>query len=177
MVYDETFTAIRAYCIRRLPVSEVNDAVAEVYAIAWRRMDDIPDGEGARLWLFGIARNVIRNTTRSMRRRERLNWRLLATPSASSLDPETIVVRRSEDNRVLEALSHLRESDRELLRLRVWEDLTTEEIASVLDIDRHAVSMRFSRARSRLAKRLDMDESTTRPTFDPHPVREGGDSQ
>jgi DNA-directed RNA polymerase specialized sigma24 family protein len=33
--------------------------VAETFAIAWRRVDAIPAGDQARLWLYGVARNVL----------------------------------------------------------------------------------------------------------------------
>ena len=42
-IYDGHFVAIRSYCLRRLPASEVSDAVAEVFLVVWRRIDDVPD--------------------------------------------------------------------------------------------------------------------------------------
>jgi hypothetical protein len=45
-LFDAHFDAVRAYCIRRLPLAEANDATSEVFLIAWRRLEDIPqDGE------------------------------------------------------------------------------------------------------------------------------------
>ncbi|MDH3730715.1 MAG: sigma-70 family RNA polymerase sigma factor [Acidimicrobiia bacterium] len=173
-LYDEHFVAIRSYCLRRLPVSEVNDAVAEVFLVVWRRIDDVPEGEDAPLWLYGIARNVVRNADRSLRRRARLNGRLGPLGALSEPETETLVIRRSEDNEVLEGLANLRSADQEILRLSIWEELSNTEIADMLGIDAHAVTMRLSRARNRLARRLGMERAHgTRA--EPQPIGEGGE--
>jgi RNA polymerase sigma factor (sigma-70 family) len=173
-LYDEHFVAIRGYCLRRLPVFEVNDAVAEVFLVVWRRIDDVPGGDDAALWLYGIARNVVHSVDRSKRRRAHLNRRLLGFGSAPEIDTETVVVRRSEDSEVLEQLAKLRPADQEILRLSIWEELTNTEIAAVLGIDAHAATMRLSRARNRLAGRLGMDKTPRQTRTDPRPVGEGG---
>ena len=100
-LYDNSFEPIRSYCIRRLPVSEVNDAVSDVFLVAWRRIDEVPQGEEARLWLYGIARNVVRNAERSRRRRARLQGRLESLSPTTGPTPESVVVRRAEDEEVL----------------------------------------------------------------------------
>jgi RNA polymerase sigma factor (sigma-70 family) len=174
-LYDEHFVAIRSYCLRRLPVGEVNDAVAQVFLVVWRRIGNVPEGDAATLWLYGIARNVVRNVNRSTRRRTRLEGRLRRFGHRSAIDPETVVVRRSEDGKLLEELAKLRPADQEILRLSVWEELTNTEIAEVLGIDAHAVTMRLSRARNRLAGRLGIDKTPRRMPTDPEPVGEGGE--
>jgi len=156
-------------------VSEVNDAVAEVFLVLWRRIDDAPEGDDAPLWLYGVARNVVRNTHRSVRRRTRLNGKLGPLQRAVEPDPEMLVVRRSTDNEVLKALSELRQADQEILRLSFWEDLTNIEIATVVGIEPHAVTMRLGRARNRLARRLGMDQREQRTWADPQPVGKGGE--
>ena len=68
-IYDGYLVAIPSYCLRRLPTSDANDAVAEAFLVVWRRIDDVPDGDEASLWLYGIAHNVVRNVDRAARRR------------------------------------------------------------------------------------------------------------
>ena len=173
-LYDESFAQIRTYCLRRLPPSEVNDAVADVFLVAWRRIDKAPDGDDARLWLYGIARNVVRNVDRSIRRRSRLRGRLGGLAANADPTPEAVVVRRAEDEEVLRKLEDLRPIDREVLRLSVWEQLGNNEIATVLDIDPHAVTMRLRRARRRMARGLGI-ESPISPSVKPQPANERGE--
>lgn len=173
-IYDDCFPAIQSYCIRRVPLGEVNDTVAEVFLVAWRRIDDAPPAEEAPLWLYGIARNVIRNSQRAGRRRLRLRAKAQGVRAASTPNPETIVVRRSEDEEVLRALDALRPTDREVLRLSIWEELTNAEIAGLLDLDPHAVTMRLTRARKRMARQLGIDEVTA-TRIDLQPIGQGGE--
>lgn len=55
-LYEEYYDAMRDYCLRRLPSDDTNDALAEIFMVVWRRLNSVPDGDQARLWLFGVAR-------------------------------------------------------------------------------------------------------------------------
>lgn len=156
-LYDGNLDPLRRYCFRRLPVDEVDDAVAEVFLVAWRRMSDVPDGDEARLWLYGIARNVVRNQHRSERRQRRLTSRVRRSERRVVRDPGAEVVRRADYQETLDCLATLREQDQEILRLAAWEELRPAEIGRVVGIDPHAASTRLSRARDRLAHAMHMD--------------------
>ena len=58
-MFESHHEAIQRYCFRRLPASDANDAVAEVFLVAWRRIADAPAGDGQLPWLYGIGRNVV----------------------------------------------------------------------------------------------------------------------
>ena len=56
-LYEENARDLLAYAQRRVPVAEdAADLVAETYLIAWRRIGEVPRGDEARLWLYGVAR-------------------------------------------------------------------------------------------------------------------------
>jgi RNA polymerase sigma-70 factor (ECF subfamily) len=126
-LYEGNLDPLRRYCFRRLPPDEVDDAVAEVFLVAWRRIKDVPDGDAARLWLYGIARNVVRNQRRSDRRQLRLASRVRRTGSRVAPDPGVEVVRRADYQETLDRLATLREGDQEILRLAAWEELKPAE--------------------------------------------------
>jgi DNA-directed RNA polymerase specialized sigma24 family protein len=42
----------------------VQDAFADVFLTAWRRLDDVPEGDAARVWLYATARRVIADQRR-----------------------------------------------------------------------------------------------------------------
>ena len=68
-------------------LEDADDAVAEAYAIAWRRQHDIP--RGAELgWLIGVTRRVLANARRSGRRAGALHALLELSP----LDREAVVL-------------------------------------------------------------------------------------
>jgi len=160
-LYDEHYDEVHAFCVRRVGRDDADDAAAEVFATAWRRIDHV-DTSSARAWLFGVARMVVLNQWRSTSRRGRLRDRVKGVASSTPELPEMIVVRRAEDEAVIVGLSQLRDTDREILRLAAWEELTGPEIAVVLGISLSAVQQRLHRAKKRLAARLEPAAVTSR---------------
>jgi RNA polymerase sigma-70 factor (ECF subfamily) len=167
-LYDATYADIVAYCRRRVDPDTVGDAVGEVYLTAWRRFDDLPTGTSGRLWLFGVARHVIANLTRSAARRERLHLRLVSDPTAVAVaDPGS----DEAASRVLEAFATLGDDDQEVLRLVTWEALSHAEAGEILGCSANAVGIRVHRARARLAAALATDRfEADPPPTDPTPT-------
>jgi RNA polymerase sigma-70 factor (ECF subfamily) len=152
LVYHTHYGAIAAYVRRRVHTSEAEDVIAETFLVAWRRLEDIPAGEMALAWLYGVARRVISDRQRSIRRRERLLARLLSFgQKVEELDESASMVEHSA---VQSALAQLRPADQELLRLAEWEELTTAELAGVLRCSKNAVAIRLHRAHRRFAHAL-----------------------
>jgi RNA polymerase sigma-70 factor (ECF subfamily) len=163
-LYELHQQAIRDYCRRRLADHLVDDAVAETFLTAWRRIDDVPHGNDALLWLYRVAYRVIGHQWRSTGRRRRLNDKLRSTASRPETDAGEQLVENEEHRLVLEAAGHLGERDAEVLRLATWEQLPTNDIAALLDIAPNAVKQRIHRAKRNLAReyrRLDARRPTT----------------
>ena len=159
--YEEHYGAVLAYCRRRVGGADAQDATAEVFTIVWRKIDDLPDHENLRSWLFGIAYRVVGHQWRSQRRYRRLRDRVAGVAERVDAGPELVVVQREQDRRVLAAAKRLRSADQEILRLAGWEALPHAEIAEVLGISIAAVDQRFHRAKQRLAR--EYDRITGRP--------------
>lgn len=156
--FEELFSAhygdVLAYAVRRCRSHEdAEDVVAETFAVAWRRVTEIPEGERARLWLFGTAHLVRLNHHRGEHRRQSLLERIRRTARPVSLRGAEVEVVERE--RIQRAFAALHGYDREVLKLHVWEQLSAEDIATTLDISTAAVWKRLQRARDRLAEELD----------------------
>jgi RNA polymerase sigma-70 factor (ECF subfamily) len=152
-LYAEHGRALLAYAVRRVTdAQDAADVLAETFLVAWRRLDDVPEGEAARLWLYGVARRVLANQQRSERRRDRLAERLRhELAEALPVTP----VATAEAGAVHAALCGLGPEDQEVLRLCAWEDLAPAEIARVLGISQIAARSRLHRARRRLQTALE----------------------
>jgi RNA polymerase sigma-70 factor, ECF subfamily len=149
-LFDSTYNAIFRYCVRRLGPTDAEDAAADVFAVAWRRIEDMPEGDARKAWLFGVAHRVVGSQYRSRQRRNRLSARLeQTTPQGPGTSSDI------EFDELLTALDQLSKTDQELLRLSSWDGLDRTEIASVLGIKENAVDQRLHRARARLRARLD----------------------
>lgn len=154
-LFDSYALAVERYCLRRLPQDAAVDAAADVMLVAWRRISDVPDGEASKLWLYGVARRVVAEAQRSRRRRGRLVAKVGGTVQRSEEGPEVQVVQRAEDQELLEAMGRLKDMDREILQLRIWEELARSEVASLLSISEAGVDKRFGRALKRLRRSLE----------------------
>jgi len=71
-----------------------------------------------------------------------------------SPQPESILVRSQEEDVIAEGLASLSELDRAAIILRYWQDFSEEEIAATLSLTVSAVKSRLHRARLQLAKVL-----------------------
>lgn len=151
-IFREHFRDLLAYALRRVDEpADAADVVAETYLTAWRRLDRVPDGPEARLWLFGAARRVTANHRRGRMRRdalaERLRSHLAGLPATEEPDDGTAEVVR-------EAMAALKPDDREVLALVCWEELDPSEAARVLGIPAATARTRLHRARRRMREQL-----------------------
>ena len=144
---------ILGYAMRRVDNRETAaDVMAEVFAVAWRKIDVVPDGEQARLWLFGVARNVVSNQNRGIRRRNNLAGHLASQIAGTDLEPE--VTESSETGAVLKAMKDLREDERELLQLVIWDGLKPSQAAKVVGIPGTTARTKMHKARLKLRTAL-----------------------
>ena len=153
--YREHYWAVSRYVARRLDgrTSEVEEVVAEVFTVAWRRRTDLP---GSPLpWLYGVARNCLANAVRGYGRRRRLVDRLGNDETAHGRQIVDSPDAETPGSWVHDALARLSEADREVLRLTAWEELGIDEVAVALGCGRRAASMRLHRARRRLRAEID----------------------
>jgi RNA polymerase sigma-70 factor (ECF subfamily) len=172
-IYRRFFKQVQAYCARRVPGSEVADAVADTFLVAWRRMDQIPDGEATLPWLYAVAYRVLSHHWRYKGRSRRLLERLHGLSDLGPSDPEVLLVRREEYRVVIAASARLRPIDQEILRLTLWEELSHADVAFVLGINTSAVKQRAYRARRNLASEY---QKLTRDRLPPAARKGGGGS-
>jgi RNA polymerase sigma-70 factor, ECF subfamily len=148
--FREHSADVLAYALRRTDAASAEDVVAEVFLIAWRREDRVPETDPV-LWLYSVARRVLANQRRAARRRDALVAVLGPLARRHTGDPEPA----GSPLRV--ALARLRPDDREVLMLTAWEGLDASQAGVVLGCTAQAVHTRLHRARGRLQAELDRE--------------------
>lgn len=150
-IFDRHRDRVFRHVLRLVPVmADADDAVAITFLEAWRRREDARLVDGSLLpWLLVTATRVTQNLNRSARRHRALLAKLPAEDHAHDH------AERIDDGPASEALRHLALSDRHVITLCVLEGLTDHEAAVVLDLPVGTVKSRLSRAKRRLAARLD----------------------
>lgn len=154
-LYEEHHREVLSYFLRRVDRDMAYDATEDVFVIAWRRLDSIPQGESELPWLYSVSKGVLANQRRKVMRFGRLLGRLRDQRPATTPSPEHQVIKSEEHRAVLVALATLSERDQEVLRLAVWEELPHAEIGEILGCSRGAVDVRVHRATRRLVKAFD----------------------
>ncbi|MBF0816339.1 sigma-70 family RNA polymerase sigma factor [Microbacterium paludicola] len=140
--------ALLCYLQRRLAPEDAADAVAEVMATAWRRERALPDDpEQARMWLFGIARNVLLHAQRGEVRRSNLADRLRSLVARSAPPADRGV-------EVRDALARLEPDLAELVRLVHWDGFSLAEAAVHLEVPASTARGRYQRAKQLLREAL-----------------------
>ena len=151
--------AVRSYVVRRAGGGiGVDDAVADTFLVAWRRLDEVP--EPPRPWLLGVARRVLADQRRGLRRRRSLSDRLaLASSARSAWEPPAGISAE-----LAGALRELTGHEREALMLVAWDGLTPAEAAVAAGCSATAFRVRLHRARRRVAAQLGIEPATTNVT-------------
>jgi RNA polymerase sigma-70 factor (ECF subfamily) len=160
-LFHETRTDLLAYILRRSRNAEdAADVLAETYLIAWQKLDRVPKGERARLWLFGVARNLLLKGASRRRSGNALVERLAA--ELRSADPAHSSVDYERRDALQAVLATLPVRDREILTMTAWESLTPRQIATVMGTSANIVRVRLHRARARLKRQLELERSIMR---------------
>ncbi len=128
------------------------DVIGEVFLTAWRRLEDMPAGEHARLWLYGVARRCWPTTIEASEGADRRPRPDLA---AAYRPPEFT----GERSQIAAALRRLPDAEREL-RVRLAADLGDD------DARRH-----LERWLARLRERADAGDDHARQVLAEWPDR------
>jgi RNA polymerase sigma-70 factor (ECF subfamily) len=143
----------------------VDDAVADTFLTVWRCLDEVPAGVATLVWLYRVAHRVIGHQRRSITRRGRLHERLRSVEIRPTEAADDDLVDGVESRRILTALAQLGDTDADVLRLVIWEELPVASAAVVLGIEPDTARQRLHRARRNLAR--EYDRLNSRPTLIP----------
>ena len=160
-IFDRHYAAVFRFAERRVGRDQASEVAAETLARAFAKRGSFRlDAAGALPWLLGIASKLI------LHERRRFVRYLAAVERASAelqtADPEGdlgAADRRLDAPgdwaRMRAALLQLADTDRELLLLITWDELSYEDAAAVLGLPIGTVRSKLHRAKARLRELLE----------------------
>lgn len=140
---------VHGILLARVPWSEVDDLVQDVFLLAFRRLPSLRDTSAFGAWLAMIARNRAMDFHRRSREMTEL--------------PEELAGRKSlkaEASEALELIRGLPEAYRETLVLRLVEGMTGPEIAERTNLTPASVRVNLHRGMKLLREKLGGQEAT-----------------
>lgn len=156
-LFDAHAAAVHRYLRRRVSnPADVDDLVADVFLVAWRKLGEIPrDAELP--WLYRAAWMELANQRRKVVPLPVGGAADLEAGTPPEADPADRVIDNAE---VAAAWQQLNPKEREILRLTAWEGLTGDALARAVGMSTGAAASALSRARSHFAELLVQEAPT-----------------
>lgn len=157
-LYRAFFPRVYNFIFARLKDAALTDeAAADVFWNVYRRLSMFNAGRASfSTWIFSIAANVAADYARRRGRLQETAWEEFFDPAVpEELSPEAKVLSEEGNRECLEAVGALlSESERDIIALRYWADLSNKEIAEVTGLTANHVGVVLFRALETLRKKL-----------------------
>jgi RNA polymerase sigma-70 factor, ECF subfamily len=142
--------------------ADAEDAVQEAFLRVLRHRDTLSEVRDQRVWLIRIVWNIVLDRKRRSKTRPETDdvSELARVLPAGGLNAEQRAAAAEHHAHVLACVEQLPAKERQVLMLSAFEELTSVEIASVMDITESSVRSRLFRARNLMAGLLNHARSS-----------------
>lgn len=132
----------------------VDDLVQRTFTRCVEFRQSIKKDSAFRAFLFGVARNVLREHYRGLKRRAReIDFERESVVDLGA-SPHSLIDGQRQQRLLLEGLRRISLEDQTLLELYYWERLTGVDLGEFLGVNENTARTRLRRARLRLEKTL-----------------------
>jgi RNA polymerase sigma factor (sigma-70 family) len=150
--YEVHAEGLYKFCLRQVGYPTAEDISQKVFERAWVRWSEVdsasrPIGP----WLYGVARNVVRNQRRRRQRQEETVRDIASLHRFYADDPSEELARREAAHTLVGSLEALPDKQRDVVTLCLLSDCSYETAATVLEVPVGTVRSRLYRARLNLA--------------------------
>lgn len=147
-----------AYSVTR-NIAEAEDAVQEAFLRVLRHREELGEIRDHRVWLIRIVWNIVLDRKRRAKTRPETEdiedvARLLVSAEVTA---DEHAIASQQHARILKQIDKLPEKERRVLLLSAFEELSTAQIAEILETTESAVRARLFRARRQLQATLEKD--------------------
>jgi RNA polymerase sigma-70 factor (ECF subfamily) len=158
--FRENYSSLWRYVARRVPRAKTDDVVSTSFIVAWEKYSTVDNPSLP--WLIRVASFEIANVRRKQGREGRHEISIVidgfAAPSGDDFDGSSV---RS-------AMARLSESEQEILRLVLWDELPREDIGLILSLSINAVNVRYHRALQKFERSVIVPRHTYPVKDDPN---------
>ena len=137
------------------------DLAQEAFLRAWRSLGNVRSEDAFSTWLYRTTMNLCIDHLRASKRRKTVSLVMEDDGEEQTFDmpdtkplPEEQVFAKADREAVRRAMDSLPIEHRQVLTLRILNDLPYEQIAEILQVPEGTIKSRIYRARTALAKKL-----------------------
>ena len=161
-IFERHHLAIYRFLERRTDDSSAGDLAADVFAKAFslRRRYDL-EMPNSRPWLYGIARNLLRDHLRRRGRASAAYVRFSLDADTAFRSPEAEAEARIRVEQLRRAVKKLKKRDAEALIMFAVDGMDYAEIASTLGLKLGTVKSSINRARRKIGELIDAERPIT----------------
>ena len=150
-LYDRYARMVHGVFMARVPLSEVDDLVQDVFVLALRRLSTLRDSARFGAWLAAISRNLANDYHRQSVAAVELTEELSESEPEHGVRSQT---SEAEGRRILAAIRSLPDAYKETLILRLVEGMTGPEIAARTGLTPGSVRVNLHRGMQQLREKL-----------------------
>lgn len=170
-LYAEYAGMVSKFVAGKVPdLGLAEDLTNETFLRALRRIDSVSDqGRDVGVWFTTIARNLVLDHLKSSRHRLERTAAEIPEPAGTSVvtNPEDAVIQKDAAARLWRQVDHLPPDQRECIRLRFGQDLSSAQTAAVMGRSEPAVRALRHRALTRLREVMTASSPTASATKQP----------
>jgi RNA polymerase sigma-70 factor (ECF subfamily) len=134
---------------------DAQDVAQEAFLRCWRSMEDLPEVQNLKAWIFRVGLNAAKDLQRSAwRRRVKSIHAAEIVPMAQTMSPGQELEKKEAMLRLRQALLELRPEEQEVFLLRENGDLTYEQIAEMRNRPVGTIKTQMRSALAKLRKVL-----------------------
>ncbi|HKK54148.1 MAG TPA: RNA polymerase sigma factor [Patescibacteria group bacterium] len=152
-LYDKYIKKIYNYLYYRVPDKAVaEDVCSQTFIKALKAINSYSENKGTfSAWLYRIAKNNLIDYYRAYKNDLNVDdlWYL-----EDDTDIESTADKKVKLDKIKNCLNHLKKEQKEIIILRVWDELTYSEIAEIVDKSETSCKMIFSRSLEKIKQEL-----------------------
>ncbi|MBS4177914.1 RNA polymerase sigma factor [Lederbergia citrea] len=158
-LYKEIQPKIYAFFyVKTFDRASAEDLTHDVFYEAVKGFSSFSGKSTLQTWIFSIAKNLLKKHYRSKKYVENLKDQLAADEATPPLSPEDLYMLKEGNEKLLQQISRLDDLSREIVTLRIYGELSFQEIGQLVDKTENYVRVNFHRSKLRLQKEMRVND-------------------
>lgn len=158
-IFETYYKRIYNYIYYRINCNEdAEDLTSEVFEKVMIKINTYSEDKSPfEVWLFAIARNIINDYFRRLKKRKIFSIDKLKKLISTEKNPEDTFIKSETNNELLKALNILNTKERNIVAFKFGGNLKNKEIAEIMEVTESNVGVILYRTMKKLKKEMERE--------------------